>query len=61
MTCGSGQHGQLGHANGFDQLRFKTVDALSSVEVAETTAGSTLTASVTSEPQPVARVRATAR
>lgn len=47
VTFGSGQHGQLGHGNGWDYLRPKVVEALEGKRVVDVTAGSTFTCFIT--------------
>lgn len=47
VTFGSGQHGQLGHGNGWDYLKPKLVEALVNLSIIEVTAGSTTTCALT--------------
>ena len=47
LTFGSGQHGQLGHGNGWDFLKPKLVEAVTHAKVLEVTAGSTTTCALT--------------
>jgi hypothetical protein len=47
ITFGAGQHGQLGHGDGEDQLRPKVVEALQGTQIKAMDCGATLTACVT--------------
>ena len=49
MTFGSGQHGQLGHGNGFDYLKPKIVETLedSTLFIRDVSCGSTVTSAIT--------------
>jgi Regulator of chromosome condensation (RCC1) repeat len=49
VTFGSGQHGQLGHGDGEDCLRPKTVEALITLQVTAVSAGSTHTAVIANQ------------
>ncbi|CEO98822.1 hypothetical protein PBRA_006936, partial [Plasmodiophora brassicae] len=48
LSCGGGEHGQLGHDNGDDVMSPKLIDALSPVKVVQVSCGATNSAAVTS-------------